>query len=426
MGNVTPNHFALLLGLSLFFGFAFERFYASGVPDRPGGIRTFPLLALLGALLYMFEPQRGIAFSAGLLVLGALMWTYYRARVERTKPDEPPAGGLMIPTSNMLAYTLGPVTLTQPAWLAVGVTVVAVLLLAERERLHHLVEQVRREEILTLGQFLILSGIVLPLLPDHPVTTLTAITPHQAWLAVVVVSSLSYASYLGQRYLISPERGTILAAALGGLYSSTATTVVLARRAREESSAVPDIDAGIVLATGLMYLRMLVIVAVFSVAAARALAPALLVLFAIGIGLAAFVYLRGGGTRVARAQRGTLTNPLELSTALAFAALFVIVSLASTWVRTRYGQAGIYTLAAIVGVTDIDPFVLSMAQGSAHGLPVAQAAAAILIAASSNNVLKGVYAAAFAGTRRSLAPITALAVLTLVGCAFALVHWRMG
>ena len=140
-------------------------------------------------------------------------------------------------------------------------------------------------EIVTAGKFLILTGLVLPFLPNEPVTRLTEITPHQVWLAVLAVCTVSYASYLLQRY-VAPPGGGLWVAVLGGLYSSTATTVVLARRAGAEPAMLRQAQTGIMLATSVMYLRMLIIVAMFDLPLARALAPALLPLAALGLALA--------------------------------------------------------------------------------------------------------------------------------------------
>ncbi|HVA37510.1 MAG TPA: DUF4010 domain-containing protein [Candidatus Dormibacteraeota bacterium] len=412
---MTAQHLALLLGLTLFFGFAFEEFYAAALPNRPGGIRTFPLLGLLGAALFEAAPASALAFTAGLALVGAWTFVYYRARIERTPAHEGLPGELIVPVCNALAYALGPVVLTQPAWVAVAIAVAAVMLLAGRERLHRMAAEVQRAEVLTLGKFLILVGIVLPLVPKEPVTTLTTVTPYQAWLAVVVVSSLSYFSYLAQRYLVSPRHGTLLAAALGGLYSSTATTVVLSRELRAQDAPTPDITAGIVVATTLMYLRILAVLSILNSTLARALTPVLLGLFALGVVLTALLYARNG-----RAHRGPRTsppfaNPLELNTAFIFAALFVFVSIATTWARARFGSGGIYALAAVVGVTDIDPFVLSLAEGSVHGLATSSMAVAVIVAASSNNLLKAAYAMIFGGVRRSAAAAAALLLLTGAG-----------
>ena len=140
----------------------------------------------------------------------------------------------MVPLCNVIAYLLGPVALAEPAWVAIGATVAAVLLLTARDGLHGFARRIELGEIVNAGRFLLLTGFVLPLLPDTPVTGLTSITPHQVWLAVVAVCTVSYASYLLQRY-VAPSSAGLLTAVLGGFYSSTATTVVLARRARASS-----------------------------------------------------------------------------------------------------------------------------------------------------------------------------------------------
>ena len=221
---------ALLLGLSLFFGLAFEEFEPYQGRTQPGGVRTFPLLALAGAMLYLLDATHLIPISVGMLVLGAWLYAYYRSAVAERDAEGVPNVGLTVPVCNLLAYLLGPIALTQPHWVAVGLTVTAVLLLTGRERLHTMARELELPEVVTAGKFLILTGIILPLLPNEPITPLTKVTPYQAWLALVAVCTLSYGSYLLQRYWAS-NRSAFVTAILGGLYSSTATTVVLARRA---------------------------------------------------------------------------------------------------------------------------------------------------------------------------------------------------
>src|SRR5437868_1023510 len=224
----SPVSIALLLGLSFFLGLAFEDFFARSTQRRPGGIRTFPMLAVGGGVLYLLDPTHFIPFTAGLVILGAWLVVYYQAYVGAGGEQDEPNVGIVVPILNTHAYVLGAVALALPPWIAVTMTVAAVLLLTGREQLHALARRVAIPEIITAGQFLILTGIVLPLLPNEPVTTLTAITPRQVWLALVVVCTLSYVSYLAQRYWAAAAGGLWMAA-LGGLASSTATTVVLAR-----------------------------------------------------------------------------------------------------------------------------------------------------------------------------------------------------
>jgi uncharacterized membrane protein (DUF4010 family) len=410
--------FLLMLGLGFFFGLAFEEFHAQAGQARPGGVRSFPLLALAGGLLYQLDTQHLLPLSVGLLVLGAWLTCYYWRHVEEIDPEGRPNVGLMVPVCNLLAYLLGPIALAEPPWMSIGVAVAAVLLLTARDKLHSFARGLELGEIVTAGKFLLLTGLVLPFLPNEPVTRLTEITPHQVWLAVLAVTTVSYASYLLQRY-VAPQGAGLWVAVLGGLYSSTATTVILAKRARAEPATLRQAQTGIILATSVMYVRLLIIVAMFDLPLARALAPPLLMLALVGLTLAGLWYWTRAAPSAPQAAANSPANPLELSAAFIFAALFVVISLASTWARAEFGQSGLFWLAAIVGFSDIDPFVLSVAAGGAAPLSAAAGAAAILIAAASNNVLKAAYAGAFAGMRAAAPPAAGLALLALGGLGTA-------
>jgi uncharacterized membrane protein (DUF4010 family) len=424
MIQVPPlDSFALLLGLSFFLGLAFEDFFNRGSIKRPGGIRTFPMLALGGGILYLFDPARFIPFTGGLLVLGSWLFVYYQRHV--CEPDEEGESnvGLVVPVLNVHAYVLGAITLALPHWVAVATTVVAVMLLTGRAQLHDLARRIEIGEIITAGEFLILTGIILPLLPNEPVTTLTKITPRQVWLALVVVCTFSYVSYLAQRYWAAAARGLWMAA-LGGLYSSTAATVVLSRQARAEPTLQRQARAGITLATGIMYLRIAAIVAIFNLALARILAAPLVGLALAGVVICALQYWWWDKSpEEAKTQAAMLPssskNPLEIVPAAVFAALFIATSLASSFATSQFGTSGIYALAAIIGVSDIDPFVLNLVQGGTTGITNTAAAAAILIATSSNNMLKALYAVSFGGGRT--APSAgALVFLAVAGAAIGI------
>jgi uncharacterized membrane protein (DUF4010 family) len=419
----SPASVALLLGLSFFLGLSFEQYFAHTDERRPGGIRTFPLLALAGGVLYLLDPNRFVPFTGGLLVLGAWLFVYYSAHVDEHEKEDEPNVGFVVPILNVLAYLLGAVTLALPPWVGVTVTVSAVLLLTGREQLHTLARRVEIKEIVTAGEFLILTGIALPLLQNHPVTTLTDITPRQVWLALVVVCSFSYASYLAQRYWAAAAGGLWMAA-LGGLYSSTATTVVLARQAQADPALKRQAQAGITLATAIMYLRILAVVAIFDIPLARVLAPPLAALSLAGFLISWWQY-RAGKPAPGTPAQGAIKlaasdNPLELGAAAIFAGLFVAVSVVSAVAKAQFGISGIYGLAAIVGVTDIDPFVLNLAQGGVVGVQSVQLAVAILIAASSNNVIKAIYAASFAGGKATAASAAALVFLAAAGVGIAI------
>jgi uncharacterized membrane protein (DUF4010 family) len=408
---------AFLLGLSFFLGLAFEDVHQRAGVRRPGGVRTFPILALVASLLYLLDPARLVPFTAGLLILGAYLVVYYREHIDERDESGRRDVGLVVPLLNVYAYVLGAITIALPHWVAVGSTVAATLLLTHRERLHDLARRIEIREIIIAAQFLILAGLILPLLPADPVTPLTNITPRQAWFALVVVSGFSYVSYLVERY--TRAAGGLWLAALGGLYSSTATTVILARRMKTSPATLRVAQAGITLATGVMYLRILAVVAVFNLPLARSLAP-----FALGLPLSASLIALAQYRRRDRATAPEIVqppdrNPLQLGPALAFSATFVGVSLLSRWIGSHFGSAGIFTFAAVLGFTDIDPFVLNLAQGGV-GLSNNALTAAILIAASSNDVLKAVYTVAFAGWRAGRPCVVSLGSIAVAGVVMAL------
>jgi uncharacterized membrane protein (DUF4010 family) len=407
----------LALALAVFLGLAFEGVYKREARTSPGGIRTFPMLAILGSMLYLIEPGSLVLFGVGLAAVGVWLYAHVRFAASPGAGHEPT---LMVPSANLLAYTLGPAALTQPPWVVVGAGVAAVLLLESRERLHRAVQQVAPDEIYTLGKFLILVGIVLPLVPRQPIVSWSPITPLQAWLALVAVSTLSYLSYLLQRYV--PKGGALLPSILGGAYSSTATTVALAREQRALGEARAELGVGIVVATAIMYLRIEAVVAIFNWPLALLLLPPLLGLFAATAVIATWQWLRRPRTVGPPLGKLPVMNPLQLPAAVTFAALFVLVAAASSWVRRMFGSPGVYALGTVAGVTDIDPFVLSLAQGSVVGMSLKGIGAAILIAASSNNVLKALYAMAFGGVRACLKPAAALLVLAAIGVVVALLY----
>ena len=409
----------LVVALGFFLGLAFEEFHTQGHEKQPGGIRSFPLLALAGALLYFLDPVRLLPMCVGLLSLSLWLGIFYWRHLAEPDAGARPNAGLMVPLCNWIAFLLGPIALAGPPWAAIGMTVAAVLFLTARDTLHGFARRVELGEIVNAGRFLLLTGFILPLVPNTPVTTLTAITPYQVWLAVVAVCAMSYASYLMQRF-VAPASSGLLTAVLGGLYSSTATTVVLARRARAEASPTRQTETGIILATTIMYARLLVVIAVFNPGLALLAAPFLGGLCLAGIALAVTCHWLTPAPPAGVTVAPGLANPLELGAAALFAALFVVVSIASSWSAAHFGAAGTYVLALIVGASDIDPFVLSLAQNGAGKISGVTAVVAILLATSSNNLLKAVYVVLYSGGRLLVAPVGALCLLAAGGGGAAL------
>jgi uncharacterized membrane protein (DUF4010 family) len=238
----------------------------------------------------------------------------------------------------------------------------------------------------------LLSAVILPLLPNTNTISYLPISPFKLWLAVVVISSISYGSYLVQKYLF-PTKGYFLTVILGGTYSSTATTVVLARKAK---LTTPNkiIDASIIAATSMMYIRLLVIAFVFDQSTAMMLSVPFVSLFILSL-LVALLYMSKGDNK-ADTTEYIDNNPLELGTAFLFAGLFVVMMIITTYVTKYYGDSGLHILSFVVGFTDIDPFILSLLTGK-YAISQTQLISAIMIAAGSNNLLKAIYSLWFGG-----------------------------
>jgi uncharacterized membrane protein (DUF4010 family) len=375
-----------------------------------GGVRTFPLLGLIGYALSLVSGENLIPPTIGFAVIGAFLWLSYQHKLSTNA-----RAGITTEMSGLTTYLVGVLVSRGEFWIATTIAVTSVLLLELKTALENLSRRLPREEILAFAKFLLLTGVILPIVPNRTFGSF-GFNPFKAWLIVVAASGISYGSYLLQK--ASGGRGGIfLSALLGGAYSSTVTTVILAKRAREVHA--PRLCAGsILMASGTMYLRLLVLLALFN----RGLAASLLWPFLI-TGMAALGFGWYWGRVPASSGKGAqvslpIKNPLELSAAFLFAALFMVLLAASHYALEHFGRSGIYGLAAIAGMTDIDPFVLGMTQS---GQASAFAAHAIAIAASSNNVMKGFYAFGFADRRtgvQALALLSALALLGLVALFF--------
>lgn len=399
---------ALTLAVCALIGLEFHRYQREEDETLAyGTVRTLPLIGLSGFLLFTLD-RSGLLFALGMALLGLWLAIYYERRSRNGDYS------LIGPLIGMLAYLPGALVQTTPAWFVVLYAVIILLFLAGKPRIHAIADSVTAAEISTLVKFVIMAGIVLPLLPDRRIAAFIPATFRDAWLAVVVISGISYLGYLAQTYL-ARSRGLLLAALLGGIYSSTATTAVLARRARERADTWV-VSAAIVLATGMMYLRLLIIAAVLAPNAAEPLAVPMLLgallAIAVATGMFRFRKLPAGDQAISLPQ-----HPLEFTTALLYAALFLLFVSASQYVVTHFQVVGLEIMAFLVGFADVDPFVLSILAGHVE-ITLQIAVNAIVIATASNNILKALYALVVA-RNRSVLP----AVLALLGISVLSILW---
>ena len=403
--------FVLTLGLSLLIGIEREEHE----PDGIGGVRTFPIIGLGGYILIAAFPESVIPFSLGLVATGALValshWYFL-------KKDEP---GLTTEAAVLLTFALGGCAAKNMYWLAIATGVITVILLQEKHLLEGLATKLPRRELSTLLRFLLLTAVVLPVIPNRDFTPFE-INPFKMWLVVVAVLGVSYVSYL-LRIWWGEDRGIFLAGLLGGAYSSTVTTVVLARQSKGQDDCTAGFAGGIVAATGMMYLRLWILLMLF----AAPLAHRLTVIFwalglaAIAVGVALTRYGRNGhDCEIEPSESHRKTNPLEMTSAITFAVIFLSVLVATEWVAGRFGNTGVLVLAAIMGAADVDPFILGLTQTIGVTLDIGTAALAVIVASAVNNLMKGIYALIFGAPRTGKLSIL---LLTTFGALSVVLFW---
>jgi uncharacterized membrane protein (DUF4010 family) len=379
-----------------------------------GGVRTFPLIGLCGYMIARLSEGSGIAIAIGFLGLSALLWLSYQKKLSLAAQ-----AGITTEISALFTYLLGALLAKGAFWEGTALAVAALLLLELKTSLEKIARTIPTAEIFTFTRFLLITAVVLPLLPNRPFTEYE-LNPFRIWLVVVAISGLSYVAYI-LGLLFGKARGALISAALGGLYSSTVTTVVLAKRSREENN--PEMFAGsILVASGLMYFRLTALLFIFNPALGRAVLLPFLLLGALASGVGYGWAQRGKKTPSADAPIER-SNPLQLGSAFMFAFLFVFMAVLTKLVLQHAGQGGLFGLSFITGLTDIDPFVMSLSQSAGISTPINVAAKGIIIASTSNDIMKGAYAfAAGSGAMRwqALGLLLGLAIATS-SCALLLI-----
>ena len=373
-----------------------------------GGVRTYPLIGLLGYALAMVSGTQLIPAGIGLAVIGGLMWLSYQHKLQSAE-----APGIATEVSALATYVVGALVALGHFWIAGTISVVSVLLLELKVFLEGLSRRIPAQEIFTFTKFLFLTVVILPVVPNQDFGPYR-INPFKTWLVVVAVSAISYLSYLLQIWTRG-RGGMILAAVLGGAYSSTLTTVVLGKQAREEHAS-PHLSAGaILMASGMMYLKLAVLVGVFNRELVESVGAPLVVLATIGLAVG-WLWSRIPDVLPQEAKSYVPRNPLELWAALLFGGLFIAMLVLTRLTLLHLGKGGVFALAGLMGLSNIDPFVLSLTQSAGTIASISVASSAIVIAAASNSVVKGLYALGFADRRSGKQAFWLLLSFSVVGC----------
>lgn len=340
-------HFLTSLAIGLLIGLERER-----SPGARAGLRTFALVALFGTLAAMLSEKVNTPWLllGGLMIVGLMtIAAYFRAKDDSIDPGTTTVAAILV------CYGLGAAVWYGSSTLAIMLAIITTVLLYFKAELHGITEKLSRRDLISMLQFAVLTFIILPILPDKNFGPYEAINPYQIWLMVVLISGVSLAGYVALQ-LLSQRHGAVLGL-FGGLVSSTATTLVYARRSAENRNFTRLAVVVILIANLTVLIRLAIISAVASPAILPQLLPILGSGFLLGSGITAYWWYQLNQQNELPIPE--IKNPTEIRTAAAFGLIYGVVLFLSTWLSDIAGTSGLYAVALISGLTDVDAITLS-------------------------------------------------------------------
>jgi uncharacterized membrane protein (DUF4010 family) len=385
--------------------------------QRTAGLRTFALTGLMGGICGLLSVASSpMVLAAGLLALtGALAsFSYLEASAENNFSVTGVVAG-------MLTFLLGAYAVLGNETVAVAAAVAMAILLALRETLHTWVRNLTWPEMRSVLMLLAMSFLLLPILPNRTIDPWSVLNPAEIWLLAVLIAAISFAGYVAIR-ILGDRKGVAVAAVAGGLTSSTATTLSFARLARDHPESSKLLAGGVLLAGATMLARILVL--------AGLIKPALLAHLLWPVAAAGLVLLTSAAFLLRAEASGTtqqsalqLRNPFDLGTVLKLAGLIAVIMVVAKVMADQASTAGLYLLAAISGIADVDALTLSMARFAGAQVGLVDAGNAILVAAGVNTLVKAAMAATVGG-RQLGALVGGLSAAALAALIIALVSLR--
>jgi len=388
MNDLSPPAEALNLLASLAAGIVIgiERGWSQRGRDdgaRVAGVRTFSLAGLLGGVLGLVAGPADVWAVPGALIGLSLLLAVAWLETARTSGDF----SITTAVALLLTFLLGAAAMRGHVALALAAAIIAAILLDLKSTLHRWLVLVEHRELAAALQLLVLSVVILPNLPDSGFGPYHALNPYQLWWAVVLIAGLSLAGHVAMR-VTGYERGVFLTGVLGGMASSTAATLALARLARQQPALLGMAGAGALAACGVMYVRMFILLA--------AMAPALLTSFGIALlvagaalGLAGVWRWRASSGLPHTDGQGAPIAPFDLASALAFGAFLGVMAVAVPAARDWLGANGVFTVSALSGFLDVDAIVISISRMYHTGaIPENMAVLSLCLATLANMTTK--------------------------------------
>ncbi len=344
------------------------------------GVRTYTLVSLFGfGCAWLYRLNIEFIIPVGLIVIGGMLLASYLAK------QKSGAVGWTSEIAALLTFVVGILSLVADIWIPMALGIFTTLLLSEKAGLEQYIEKLDKSEFLAVVKFLLVTLIILPALPDKYYTQFN-LNPYRIWQIVILVSSIGFVGYFLMKKF-GDKIGLWLSGLLGGIVSSTAVSIAMGNIAKRNELLSKRAFQATILASSVMYLRILVIIYFLNAGIAYGIWWKLVALFFVGILLSIILHDKKNDTPAGPIS--TIQNPFEIKPAVIFASLFVILSIVTIWVKQFFGSAGLLGLSAIVGITDIDPFIISIINKQ---LPVENIiSSAILISMMSNTIVKGIY-----------------------------------
>ncbi len=353
------------------------------------GVRTYTLISLFGfgcAWLYRLNVE--FIIPIGIVVIGTMILAGYLAK------QKSGAIGWTSEIAALLTFIVGVLSLVADIWIPMALGIFTTLLLSEKAHLEQYIDKLDKSEFLAVVKFLLVTIIILPALPDKYYTQFD-LNPYRIWQIVILVSSIGFVGYFLMKKF-GDKVGLWLSGLMGGIVSSTAVSIAMGNIAKKNDHLVKRAFQATILASSVMYLRILVIIYFLNPAIAFDIWWKLFILFFFGLILAIIAHDKN--ENVPAEPISSIQNPFEIRPAVIFASLFVILSVVTIWVKQFFGEGGILGLSAVVGVTDIDPFILSII--TKKSLVENVIITSIIISMMSNTIVKGIYFGFLAKTLR--------------------------
>jgi uncharacterized membrane protein (DUF4010 family) len=412
---------ALLVGLLI--GLEREHSKKPATDERrgfTGGVRTYPIFALLGATTALMFDKVGPLplFGAALGLIVFLAIGYWR---------DAEAGhlGLTSEGSALLTFFLGALStshvievLNQRIFVVGAIAVAATFLLSAKAELRQFSARLSRDDVIATVKFLIIAVVMLPVLPNQPYGPYGALNPYRIGFMVLLIAGIGFVGYVAMR-LFGHGKGLLITGAIGGLASSTAVTLASAARAKQTPALAPVSALAVLIASTIMFVRVIITVAAVEASLVPKLVAPLGAMAAVSLVAVAVMALKDRGHR---SQTGevALTNPFELGKAFQFGAFFVFILVASRWATETFGTAGTYLTGLLAGLTDVDAITLSMSNlVKNEGIGADVATRTIVIAVASNTAVKAGMSVALGGWAFGRRIVEVSVVALLVGLALA-------